>query len=128
MSKKKILVVDDEKLIVQMYKTLIEDEFPECVVDAAFDGLEAYDCAIHKKYDLIITDHKMPFMTGFELIRGLREKKSINMKTPVIFISAYLPDFEKEAELFDDVYLMSKPADMDRLLTYLKISTHSKPN
>ena len=59
----KILVIDDEADIVETLADLIEVKFG-CGVDTASNGLDGFLMTQKQKYDVILTDHKMPFMTG----------------------------------------------------------------
>ena len=60
---KKVLVVDDEKLIVKGIKfSLMQDDME---VDCAYDGEEALNLAKEKKYDIILIDIMLPKMDGY---------------------------------------------------------------
>ena len=62
---KKILVVDDEKLIVKGIRfSLLQDGME---VDCAYDGQEALDMAMANEYDMILLDVMLPKMDGFEV-------------------------------------------------------------
>ena len=60
---KKILVVDDEKLIVKGIRFSLEQEGME--VDCAYDGEEALECARNCEYDLVLLDVMLPKLTDF---------------------------------------------------------------
>ena len=62
---KKILVVDDEKLIVKGIRFSLEQEGME--VDCAYDGEEALNRAQNKEYDMILLDLMLPKMNGLEV-------------------------------------------------------------
>ena len=68
MAGKKVLVVDDEKLIVKGIRFSLEQDNME--VDCAYDGEEALQMAHNKEYDIILLDVMLPKLTGFEV--GLR--------------------------------------------------------
>ena len=70
MSKKKILVVDDEKLIVKGIRFSLEQDDME--VDCAYDGEEALQMAHNKEYDIILLDVMLPKLTGFEVCQQIR--------------------------------------------------------
>jgi CheY-like chemotaxis protein len=84
MAKKNILVVDDEKDIVEFLKQLLEDNGYE--VTPAYDGLEAMELVRESKPDLILLDLQMPEETGTGLYRKLQHKKEFK-DIPVIVIS-----------------------------------------
>ena len=78
----KILVVDDEKVIVKGIKFNLENEGYE--VDVAYDGAEAVEKAKQTEYDLVILDVMMPKMDGLEACMHIRQFSNV----PVIFLSA----------------------------------------
>ena len=86
---KKILVVDDEKLIVKGIRFSLEQDGME--VDVAYDGEEALKYARDNKYDLILLDVMLPKMDGFTVCRKLRERIS----TPILMITAREEEVDK---------------------------------
>ena len=85
----KILVVDDEKVIVKGIKFNLENDGYE--VDVAYDGAEAVEMAQQTEYDLIILDIMMPKMDGLEACMHIRETSSV----PIIFLTAKVEDMDK---------------------------------
>ena len=81
---KKVLVVDDEKLIVKGIRFSLEQDGME--VDCAYDGEEALSMAKEKEYDMILLDLMLPKMDGLEMVRRLREAGS---RAYVIILTAY---------------------------------------
>ena len=71
----KILVVDDEKLLVKGVKFNLEHEGYQ--VDTAFDGEAAVELAKNNSYDLIILDLMMPKMDGLEACMNIRTFSSV---------------------------------------------------
>ena len=86
---KKILVVDDEKLIVKGIRFSLEQDGME--VDCAYDGEEAFQKAKEQKYDLILLDVMLPKYTGFEVCQMIREFSDV----PVIMLAAKGDDMDK---------------------------------
>jgi CheY-like chemotaxis protein len=84
MAKKHILVVDDEKDIVEFLTQLLEDNGYE--VTAAYDGVQGMEMVLQKRPDLILLDLQMPEETGTGLYRKLHNKKEYK-DIPVIVIS-----------------------------------------
>mgnify|MGYP000004823105 CR=1 FL=1 len=68
---RKVLVVDDEKLIVKGIKFSLEQD--EMQVDCAYDGEEALEKAKENQYDIILLDVMLPGLTGFEVCQAIRE-------------------------------------------------------
>lgn len=86
---KKILVVDDEKLIVKGIRFSLEQDSME--VDCAYDGEEALEYARNNKYDLILLDVMLPKLTGFEVCQQIREFSNV----PIIMLTAKSEDMDK---------------------------------
>ncbi len=86
---KKILVVDDEKLIVKGIRFSLEQEGME--VDCAYDGEEALHYAKNNKYDLILLDVMLPKFTGLEVCQQIREFSNV----PIIMLTAKSEDMDK---------------------------------
>jgi DNA-binding response OmpR family regulator len=82
----RILVVDDEKDIVDILKYNLEKE-NEFEVITALDGREALDIAVTEKPSLIILDIMMPGMNGFDVCKRLKAEPTTS-KIPVIFLTA----------------------------------------
>ena len=78
----KVLVVDDEKLIVKGIRFSLEQDGME--VDCAYDGEEALRMIQEKEYDIILLDVMLPKLTGFEVCQQLREFSSV----PVVMLTA----------------------------------------
>lgn len=86
---KKILVVDDEKLIVKGLKFSLEQD--QYAVDTAFDGEAALEMAEKNDYDLIILDVMLPGKDGMEVLRTIRESSNI----PILMLTAKGDDMDK---------------------------------
>ena len=85
----KILVVDDEKLLVKGIKFNLENEGYQ--VDTGSDGLEAVELARNGNYDLIILDVMMPELDGLEACMRIREFSTV----PIIILTARGEDMDK---------------------------------
>ena len=85
----RILVVDDEKLLVKGIKFNLENEGYQ--VDAGHDGLEAVELAKSGIYDLIILDVMMPELDGLEACMRIREFSTV----PIIMLTARSEDVDK---------------------------------
>ncbi len=86
---KKILVVDDEKLIVKGIRFSLEQEGME--VDCAYDGEDALNHAQNKEYDMILLDLMLPKMNGLEVCQHVREFSDV----PIIMLTAKGEDMDK---------------------------------
>ena len=86
---KKILVVDDEKLIVKGIKfSMMQDDME---VDCAYDGEEALEMAKKTEYDVVLLDVMLPKMNGFEVCQMIREFSNM----PIIMLTAKGDDMDK---------------------------------
>lgn len=86
---KKVLVVDDEKLIVKGIRfSLLQDGME---VDCAYDGEEALNRAKANSYDMILLDVMLPKMDGFEVCRAIREFSDV----PIVMLTAKGDDMDK---------------------------------
>jgi len=90
---KHILVVDDEAEDLNTIKELLEKEGYK--VDTATNGADALDFLTGDNIDLILIDIRMPTLSGYELLRLMREK--INHKAKMIFVSI-VPEKEVNME------------------------------
>ena len=86
---RKVLVVDDEKLIVKGIRYSMEQDDME--VDAAYDGEEALEMARRKAYDIIFLDVMLPKCDGFEVCRQIREFSDV----PIVMLTAKGEDMDK---------------------------------
>ena len=86
---KKILVVDDEKLIVKGIRFSLEQDDME--VDCAYDGEEALEKVRANKYDIVLLDIMLPKLSGLEVCQQIREFSSV----PVIMLTAKGDDMDK---------------------------------
>ncbi len=86
---KRILVVDDEKLIVKGIAFSLEQE--GMAVDAAYDGEEALEYVHNNVYDMILLDIMLPKVDGFEVCRQIREFSDV----PIIMLTAKGEDMDK---------------------------------
>lgn len=86
---KKVLVVDDEKLIVKGIRFSLEQDGME--VDCAYDGEEALKMATEHKYDMILLDIMLPKLDGFQVCQQIREFSQV----PIVMLTAKGDDMDK---------------------------------
>ncbi len=86
---RKVLVVDDEKLIVKGVRFSLEQDGME--VDCAYDGEEALEKIKSKEYDIILLDIMLPKMNGFEVCQHVREFSDV----PIVMLTAKGDDMDK---------------------------------
>ena len=86
---KKVLVVDDERLIVKGIRFSLEQEGME--VTCAYDGEEALEAAKNTEFDIILLDIMLPKLTGLEVCQQIREFSNV----PIIMLTAKDNDMDK---------------------------------
>lgn len=118
---RRVLIVEDDREIRTLLKDfLIENEYE--VIEAC-NGREASACIRTEAYDIILMDMMLPYKSGNDLIRELRESSATGIKdTPVIVISAKSSkDTRLEAlKMGADDYIV-KPFDMDEVLVRIEV-------
>jgi len=113
--RKKILVVDDDKIIVEtIVQSLEEDEFGYEMISAS-DGFEAGLQVNHFKPDLLILDIMMPDINGYEVCQKVKSNPETK-NTKIVVLSAYLDDdaFNQMKECGADA-CFSKPLPLEQL-------------
>ncbi len=111
----KILVVDDDNLMQDLLKQVLETEGYEVLV--ASDGREALDFFDAAPSDLVITDMAMPRMNGIELIRDLTDRDH-DVKIIAMSGGGHLSaeDYLRIAQMLGARHTMSKPFEMHSFL------------
>lgn len=121
---KKILLVDDDPGVLNTYKTIIAENFPDYGVDAAVNGFDAIEAFSHEKHDLVVMDLHMPVMDGMKAqyeIQTLCE----NRDRPVpafIFCTGYMPPHDVRDMVRNNpaCSLLLKPIGTDLLVDEIK--------
>ena len=121
----KILVVDDEPLVSGAIVSLLKRAGFETTI--AEDGQEALNVLNNKPegyFNLIVTDKTMPTMNGLQLIETIRRRGD---ETPILVCSGNLEAADETSALrFNNVTLLGKPVDRDRLIEVAKAACIQK--
>jgi len=122
---KKILIVEDDKALLETLKSFLEIESFKVV--SSSDGEEGFRLACQEKIDLILLDFALPSLNGLEICRRLREK---SIMTPIIFLTGERKEEIDKVlglELGADDYLI-KPLGTKELLARIKaVLRRSRP-
>ena len=111
---KRILIVDDDELVLMALNELLKPEGYE--VHAVSSGAEALERLDQDGYDLLMLDIIMPEMDGFELCKKIRAKENYK-ETPIIFLTAKSREEDRAMGLEAGANLfLSKPISPDKLL------------
>ncbi|HEV2106770.1 MAG TPA: response regulator [Thermomicrobiales bacterium] len=100
-----VLVVDDERYIVDLLTDLLEEEGYR--VKRAYDGIAALEAIDRQIPDLVLADVMMPRLDGLALVGSLRER---GLTIPIILMSAAV------TPRYSDVTFVPKPFDIDHVL------------
>lgn len=116
-----ILIIDDEELIVRsLVKLLGKHGFKTFVARGCSDALELVEDI---NFDLIISDVRMPGVSGVEIVKNIYEiwgRRGL-AKSPVIFITGYAhEDCERDAETLKPSGYIYKPFDISDLIEKIK--------
>jgi len=101
------LVVDDEQFVRKLLSDLLTDV--DYQVDTAEDGAAGWEKLQSQNYDLLVTDNKMPKVTGVELVRKIR---TAQMTLPIIMVTATPPEDIEELQL---AAVLEKPFGIQQL-------------
>jgi len=114
--RQRILVVDDELEIRKVNTVALI--YSGYHADAAADGAAAWDALQNNSYDLVVTDHHMPKVTGLELIKKIHDAR---LAVPVIMASGILPEDEfTRCPWLQPTITLLKPYSFDELLASVK--------
>ena len=118
-----ILIADDHAFFRELIaKALMTNGYR---VDCAEDGEDAWDALCRKDFDLLITDHDMPRLTGLDLLRRVRASP---FELPAILISGMLPtDAEGFEEILAPGAALAKPFSLEQLLQVVNTILLSQP-
>jgi DNA-binding NtrC family response regulator len=84
MGKKKVLVIDDEQIVLDSIKRIMDEESYE--VETTLSGREGVEWALKRSYDLVLTDMRMPDIGGMLVLRDIKRAKPT---LPVTIITGY---------------------------------------
>lgn len=119
MEGKKILVIDDDRLVRESIRKILKKAGFDPVLTP--NASEALERARQEEFDLIVSDIKMPGMNGVQAVREIRRLFNENSRKdiPIVFITGYA-DLSKglDAEQLGEVIL--KPFDLNHLVTIIR--------
>ena len=121
---KQILVVDDHFEMLEFLRSMLELSNQDCEVLAVPSAEEGLLELRRSQFDLLITDVRLPGMSGFDLVRRL---KALGRDVPVIMITAYSSSQgKKEANELGVYRYFQKPLDTDSVLTAVHTALHGE--
>src|SRR5262245_37427928 len=115
----RILIVDDDPGQRSLLNTFLQSQGFETV--AADSGERALELLRNREFDMMISDVRMPGMTGLETLRRARKEHAM---LPVLLVTAFTDVRDAVAAMRDGaVNYLSKPIDLDELLTSVQLAT-----
>jgi DNA-binding response OmpR family regulator len=123
----KILLIDDEQELCDALSFELKEAFNDGVeIEIVNAGFSGFDKIMETQYDLIITDNRMPELTGADLVQKARTiSLSSNKVTPIIVLSAFVSEAQDSLKTRDNTFFISKPYDIESLTRKIKILTHT---
>jgi len=112
----KVLIVDDDTTGVETLSNVLEIKGYQ--VDAAYGGREALEKIERANFDFVLLDLKLPDINGVETFRKIKKVKD---ELKVVIMTAYsLPHLIQEARKEGALAILTKPLNIDKLLSLLK--------
>lgn len=118
----KVLVVDDEPLLVKSLRRLLVREGHEVLT--AGDGQQALELLAAEQVDVVLSDVRMPVMDGVTLVRQLRERRE--RPPPVVLLTGYADLSDAELRCAGAVAVLGKPVEVETLFAALQAGLASR--
>ena len=123
-TKTRVLVVDDEEDAREMLAAILTQAGYD--VDDAADGFAALSKVSHYRPDVVVTDLRMPGMTGVDLLQRIRR---IHGDVPVILATGLETwDLCTAAEAYGAVTCLVKPVELDELVWHIEMALAVRQN
>ena len=112
-TRRRILIVDDEEQVLFVWRSALKRLTNRYSVEAARSGEEALRKMEHTPFDLVITDLRMPGLSGQELTRAIREQQP---NLPVVWITAFRSaDIDAQARQLAVICCLDKPLSVAQI-------------
>ncbi len=116
--RKSVLLVDDDSNARNSIRTCLQEHFPNSSILESTDGKDAYLKISRQKFDLVVTEIKLPKLDGNQLLKALKDFKSDLAPSRVLVASSLIPA-GTQPDPHKPIAYMSKPAAGDPLISYL---------
>lgn len=125
MNKKKVVLAEDDKFYIKIYKHALETEGYEVIV--AVNGVEASDAMKNKNPDLVLLDLIMPVKNGFEVLEEVSTDPKLS-KIPIVILSnlGQTSDVEKGKGLGAVDYIIKSDESLSGVMKKVKEHLQSK--
>jgi DNA-binding NtrC family response regulator len=123
MPNKKVLVIDDERIVIDSITKILKEERID--VEATLSGRQGLETALKKDYDLVLTDLRMPDIGGMRVLRDLKRAKP---SLPVVMITGYatVPSAVQAMKL-GAAEILEKPFSPDGLVAVVQKALKPRP-
>ena len=118
----RVLIIEDDQDISELIESSLNLKLGLNIsTHVTTNAEQAFHLSYENQFDLIVTDYKLPGLSGMELIEGLRDHPNY-CSTPVIFISGFFKELNTapNCKKFENVVFVNKPFDVDRLVKNVK--------
>ena len=118
--KKKVLIIEDDKFLNELYAELIKDEGHQ--VTTASNGEQGYNQMKKGGFDLVLLDVMLPKMDGIDILKKLDSEKALDKNKKVILLTNLSGEavFKKKGRLQVDDYLVKSSLTPDQFLEKVK--------
>lgn len=107
----KILLIDDEPIILNSIKAMVEQIKPEWQIDTCLNAIVGQDYLLNNNYDILLTDINLPILNGLDLVKWCRNS---NIDVNIAIISAYSEfDYAQTSMSYDVKYYILKPIEKE---------------
>lgn len=114
-----VLLAEDDEISQEIVCALLQDQ-DDIELTVAVDGKSALEAALKQRFDLLIVDQNLPFITGDRVIRHLRAGSTKNSETPVMRLSAEIgAPSVRHSNGFPET-MMPKPLASDIFVTTIR--------
>jgi putative two-component system response regulator len=118
--KKQILIVDDDQRMLDALRRTLHHQSDDWAMTYIRNPEEAWESLLQTAYDAVVTDVRMPGLTGIELLERMRQTERTKDVPVVILTGLNDPDLKEKALLCGAVDLLNKPADAGQLIARLR--------
>ena len=113
----RVLVVDDEPLVLETVMAILEDGFE---VEACSSSTEAFKRLLHNDYDVLCTDYQMPGMSGLELVSAIEQH---HLMIGAVIVTGHYLEFDRERQESPHsipISVLLKPYRADDLISAIR--------
>ncbi len=118
--KKQILIVDDDQRMLDALRRTLHHQRDDWDMTFIRNPEEAWESLLQMAYDAVVTDVRMPGMTGIELLERIRRTDKTKDVPVVVLTGLNDTDLKERALLSGAVDLMNKPVDAGQLIARLR--------